>query len=130
MKGLTVRQRKFVEAFTGNASEAARKAGYKGNDQTVGVTAHHLLKNPKVRAAIESRESKRTNQLIATRQQRQEFWTKVMQNGSEDMNARLKASELLGKSEADFTDKLDATLHQPEPLVFVPAKPNAPGSSL
>ena len=42
--------------------------------------------------------------VIATRDERQKFWTDVMNSSSEEMRDRLKASELLGKSEADFTE--------------------------
>jgi hypothetical protein len=44
--------------------------------------------------------------IIATRKERQEFWTKTMNTKSNGLLLRLKASELLGKSEADFTDRL------------------------
>ena len=37
---------------------------------------------------------------------RQEFWTKVMNDPDEDMKNRLRAAELLGKSEADFLDRI------------------------
>jgi hypothetical protein len=41
-----------------------------------------------------------------TRQQRQQFWSKVAGDESQEMKDRLRASELLGKSEADFTENL------------------------
>ncbi len=50
--------------------------------------------------------SERKNQLIATREQRQEFWTAVMTDIEQDMRSRLRASELLAKSEGDFTEKV------------------------
>jgi hypothetical protein len=52
---LTPKQRKFVEAFTGNATEAARIAGYQGDDNTLGVTGYDLLRNPKIFQAIADR---------------------------------------------------------------------------
>ena len=54
---LTVQQRAFVDARSRglNGLEAARAAGYKGNDATLKVTASRLMKHPGVRAALEER---------------------------------------------------------------------------
>ena len=53
---LTPRQQAFVAAYVGaakgNATEAARIAGYNGNDNVLGVTGHELLKHPKVAHAL------------------------------------------------------------------------------
>lgn len=106
-RGLTPRQKKFCEVFTGNGTEAARIAGYTGNDNVLGKTAHDLLRNPKVSQAIRERQEMEQRPHIAKRMERQAFWTRVMNDRSEDMRNRLKASELLGRSEADFTDKID-----------------------
>lgn len=102
---LTPKQQAFVEAFAGNATEAARVAGYEGDDATLNVTGSRLLRNAKVRAAIEARRAPAAEARIASREDRQAFWTKVMRDVDEKMQDRLKASELLGKSEADFTEK-------------------------
>lgn len=104
---LNSRQQKFVDAYSGNATDAARKAGYSGNDGVLGATAHNLLKNPKIALAIRAREADRSDKLIATRAERQQFWTKVANDTSAKMPDRLRASELLGKSEADFTEKVE-----------------------
>lgn len=116
--GLTPKQRKFVEAYTGNGTEAARIAGYSGDDNTLGVTAHDLLRNPKIARAIEQRQSKELKPLIASRQERQEFWTAVMKDELTEMRDRLRASELLGKSETDFTDKHEHTGADGGPIEF------------
>ena len=105
-RGLNDRQQKFVDAYTGNATEAARIAGYTGSEPTLAVTGHELLRNPKVSKAIANRQQKSATKIIATREDRQAFWTEVMSSGSEEMRDRLKASELLGRSGADFTDKV------------------------
>ena len=53
MKPLTPRQEQFVENYVlcGNATEAARRAGY--GERGAGVTATRLLKNANVLAAID-----------------------------------------------------------------------------
>lgn len=103
-KGLTPRQRKFVEVFEGNATAAARKAGYTGSDAALGKSGFDLLRNPKVQAALAERDSKSDH--IATREERQRFWTRTMQNPGVEYRDRLKASELLGRSNADFVEKM------------------------
>ena len=101
---LNAKQRAFVAAYAGNATEAARAAGY--SEKTARVQGSQLLTNPAIVAAIRERENKALRPHIATREERQAFWTSVMKDAELDLNGRLKASELLGKSEADFTDKV------------------------
>ena len=45
------------------------------------------------------------DRFIATRMERQEFWTEIMFAKNEETLTRLKASELLGRSECDFVDR-------------------------
>lgn len=54
-KRLTERQKRFVDAYveTGNASEAARRAGYRGKNADV-IGPENLVK-PGIKAAIEAR---------------------------------------------------------------------------
>lgn len=115
---LSAKQRKFAEVYAGNATDAARKAGYTGDDSTLGVTGGRLLRNARIAALIRGREAKELKPHIADRQERQAFWTSVMRgegtarvdeegNAYDDMHARLRASELLGKSNADFTEKVE-----------------------
>lgn len=111
---LSHRQQAFVDAYTGNGTAAARAAGYGGDDATLAVQASRLLKLPKIQQALAARNAKVEAQvldnirvgLIAGRHQRQAFWTQVMNDVSAEMADRLRASELLGKSEADFTAKV------------------------
>lgn len=100
---LTPGQIKFIDCYKGNATEAAREAGYKQPK----VAGSRLLTNVAICAAIKAREGKEVKATIASRQERQEFWTSVMQDTGEDMKNRLKAAELLGKSNADFTENVN-----------------------
>lgn len=105
--GLTVRQRRFAEAYTGNGVEAAQLAGYTGSKATLAVTAYHTLRHPKVRELIAKRDDGVLNSLRLNREERQELWSRMAVDPDLDAAARLRASELLGKSEADFTEKLE-----------------------
>ena len=95
----TVKQQRLIDSFAGNIKEAAEKAeisyGY----------ARQLLTKPNMLEAIQSRQDTEVRRRrIATRQERQRFWTRTMTDESVSMGDRLRASELLGKSEADFVD--------------------------
>lgn len=55
-QALTLRQEKFVAAFFrhGNATQAARDAGYTGTDAYLAVQGSRLIRNDKVKAALAS----------------------------------------------------------------------------
>jgi phage terminase small subunit len=107
-KKLTPRQQRFVDAYDGNATRAARVAGY-GSPTMQG---YENLRKPHIKAAIDAREKKYIEKHILTREERQKFWTNVITGASfagkkPTMNERLKASELLGRSQADFIEKIE-----------------------
>jgi phage terminase small subunit len=102
---LSTKQLRFVDVYSGNGTEAARQAGYTGSNKVLGITASRLLANPSIADAIKGRESTEIRPKIVSRQERQEFWTQIMLDETMSVRDRLRASELLGKSEADFTDK-------------------------
>lgn len=57
LAALTPKQRAFVKHYVAcnfNATEAAARAGYSGSRATLAVTGHDLLRNPKIRAAVEA----------------------------------------------------------------------------
>ena len=118
MQKLSDKQQKFVDAYVGNATEAALQAGYSKN--TARQIGQENLTKPVIIAAIKARQEKPRINRIATREERQSFWTNVMHGKEKDityekgqkkeidvkMSDRLKAAELLGRSEADFTDNI------------------------
>ena len=107
MKALTVKQQRFVEAYTGNATEAAIRAGYSA--KTARSIGQRLLTNVDIQKAIQGREDKRMESTIMSREERQEFWTAATRDKEAAMRDRLKASELLGRSEGDFLERHDLT---------------------
>jgi phage terminase small subunit len=58
---LTLKQKLFVEAYlgraAGNATEAARVAGYAGDDATLAQVGHENLRKPEISAAVQCRVS-------------------------------------------------------------------------
>jgi len=114
----TVKQRAFVEAYCGNATEAAITAGY--SKKTAASIGERLLRNVEIKEALKEREKERLSSLIATREERQRFWTSMMRDEDRKEVDRLKASELLAKSEGDFLERREITgpngapIHPPE----------------
>ena len=60
-------------------------------------------------AEIEQETVKRGNLKIKSRLERQDFWSAMMDDTHANRTDRLRASELLGRSEADFTDNVNQT---------------------
>lgn len=105
---MTEKQRRFVEAYmgtaAGNATEAARIAGYAGDDAALAVRGSECVRNRKVAAALAERQQ--GSPAVATREERQAFWASVMRGETDaPWKERIKASELLGKTGGDFVDR-------------------------
>ena len=106
---MTPKQQAFIHEYLAclNATQAAIRAGY--SPKTAYSIGQRLLKNVEVSKAINSAMNERKSALIANRSERQEFWTHVMRDNDTDMKQRLKASELLAKSECDFVERHEIT---------------------
>ena len=105
MEVFTLKQRKFIETYCGNATEAAIAAGY--SSKTARSQGQRLLTNVDILKAVKEREKADLALKVANRQERQEFWTSAMKDTELPMRDRLKASELLGRSEADFKERIE-----------------------
>ena len=101
------RERQFVEHFmaSGNATKAARQAGY--SKKTASQIGYRLLRKVQIQRAIAERTQR--DPAVWTREDRQKFWTAIASGTARFESAalrdRLKASELLGRSQADFIDR-------------------------
>jgi len=108
---LTDKQQKLVDCYDGDIKKAAKKAkisyGY----------ARQLLTKSNILAAIRNRiDTEIRPAIIASRQQRQKFWSDIMDDSRQLMRDRLRASELLGKSEMDFPNRTELTGVNGEPI--------------
>lgn len=113
---LTPRQQKFVEFYaqSGNATDAARRAGYA--ERYVRENAPKILQKTAVKDALAELTQKVSDERIADAAERQRFWTGIMRGEDVyekaveiDLKDRLKAAELLGKAHQDFVDKTEIT---------------------
>lgn len=120
---LTEKQKRFIDYYieTGNATEAARKAGYKGKNLDV-IGSQNLVK---LRKIIDEKLKQKESERIASQNEVLEFLTRVMRGqeveevvGFTEYGAvkekkapstrdRVKAAELLGKRYALFTEKVN-----------------------
>lgn len=118
--------RDFIQCYDGDDLNSMRLAGYSGTDTYLRAKCKRFLEDVDVVEALKSRDTyiKSRQQMIATRQERQAFWTHLMRNEDPDarpeydnngvikptdnvpLSQRMKASELLGKSETDFVDRV------------------------
>ena len=102
---LTEKQKKFIDYYiqTGNATESCRLAGYKGNNlDRLGYENLRKLENY-IKPRINELDLKRT----ATLEEIFEFWTNIIRDNETKTNDKLRASELLAKSQGAFIEKVE-----------------------
>lgn len=111
-KELTAQERLFVEAYAGNAVDAARIAGYNAAEHY----GFRLMRNPKIRAALKERnanidsafdETRRS--VIMGRDEILEELSGIARNKGEDSGNRIKCMDLLGKAIGLWITKHEVT---------------------
>lgn len=111
-KKLSPKQKAFADYYieTGNATEAARRAGYKKPN----VQGSQNLEKLSIKSYIEERIKATDEARIAKGDEVLEYLTKVMRGEEKDqfgldatISDRTKAAELLGKRYRLFTDKVE-----------------------
>jgi hypothetical protein len=133
-KLLTVKQRRFVEALTGaangNATEAARLAGYKGSNDVLKHRGHELRNIPHVAAAIEAKLA--GDPLVTSGDDLRRFWSSVQRGETFKQRAefgavidapatlkeRLLASQYLGKAHGLFIQKVEVDVGGAEIVII------------
>ena len=104
---LNARQKAFCEYYvaSGNATDAAIKAGYK--EKYAGVNADKLLKNTNIQKYIEELQEKAKCNRIMTAIERREFLTKMILKEETKDTDRLKALDILNKMDGEYTQKVE-----------------------
>lgn len=141
-KKLSVKQALFVDYYLqtkGNASEAARLAGY--SPKTAFRSGQENMQNPAILLAIQSRTAELENERTATTQEILEYLASVLRGDTEDevvvnvgkgkgftspekvkarvtTKDRLKAAELLGKVKGLFVTKAELDVQGVVPVVI------------
>lgn len=100
------RQKRFCEYYVGecvgNVVQSAIKAGYSNNYAY--HLAYRLLENIEIKNYIKELSKDSESKRIATAEDVQAFWSSVMNDDNQQMKTRLKASELLAKTQGLFND--------------------------
>ena len=109
---LTERQRRWIDFYieTGNATEASKKARYKGKNLN-NIGAENLAKLGRF---VKYKLDQKSKDRIASQDEVLEYLTKVMRNQEKDafgldasLQDRTKCAELLGKRYGTFVDRKD-----------------------
>ena len=116
MADITQKQKLFCDEYikTGNAELAAKKAGYNARGNTT-----KLLKNTTIAAYIKKRAEAQQkaedraikasvdNGRIADMTEVKEFWSSLLRSKEVEPRDRLKASELIAKTNGAFIDRVE-----------------------
>ena len=104
---LTQRQLLFVEAYlaTGNATEAAKSAGYSGNRATLGAIGGENLKKPVIATEISRRQAEiRERSTITLEKKRMKLWEIAQLHWIDDPDAAIKAIHEMNVMDGDIAD--------------------------
>ena len=89
----------------GNATEAAARAGYKGNRNTLGVAGHRAIKNDKVKAEIIRLDAEIAKQMSPDRVKRRLHEISHNSEAAGQFGPAVRAEELIGKSLGMWVDQ-------------------------
>lgn len=104
---LTQQHRNFVLAYVENGGEAGAAAIHAGYpEQRASQVGYKLLKKPEIIRAIQQLFSRDWDIRVAKVMEAQAFLTAVMRDDQQSMRHRLKAAEMLIKSQGGFIDKV------------------------
>lgn len=104
---LNARQKAFCEYYVacGNATEAAKKAGYSENYARDRI--HVLMKNVGICRYIEELQKKAQSSRIMSAVERKEWLTKVLNDVEAKLNDKLKALDILNKMDGEYISKVE-----------------------
>ncbi len=106
MDKLTQRQKAFAENFaiSGVAEQSAIDAGY--SERYARGNAHKLVAKSGIKEYLQTLNNAIVSDKIADMQEIKEFWTNTIRDNELDLKDRLKASELIAKTNGAFIDKV------------------------
>lgn len=109
---LTAKQEEFAKKIAEgmNYSDAYRSAydTKRMSDKTVNEKASLLKDEDKIRTRIKELRDMAAKDTIMTAQKRKEWLTEVINDPNVDINAKLKATDLLNKMDGEYVQKIAA----------------------
>lgn len=117
------RQKAFCEYFLlcHNASEAARKAGYKYPSRD----GYRNLQHPEIKKYVDENEARIFSEAIADKKETLEFLTRTMRDKNASTKDRLKAAHLLGNYMSLFDGEQKKTAEQNHIKIEIVGEANA-----
>ncbi len=108
---LTAKQEAFVQNIISGMNQAdAYRAAYNCknmSDSSIYCNASQLASSTKVAQRLSELRKELVQPSIMTAQKRLEWLTEVI-NGKEDINAKLKAIDIMNKMQGEYTQKIEA----------------------
>ena len=104
---LNARQKAFCEYYvaSGNATDAAIKAGYK--EKNARFIGSENLTKANIKEYIEELQEKAKGNRIMTAIERREFLTSMIKDAAVKDTDRLKALDILNKMDGEYTQKVE-----------------------
>ena len=104
---LNARQKSFCEFYvaSGNATDAAIKAGYK--EKNARFIGSENLTKANIKKYIEELQEKAKGNRIMTAIERREFLTSMIKDRAVKDTDRLKALDILNKMDGEYTQKVE-----------------------
>ena len=104
---LNARQKSFCEFYvvSGNATDAAIKAGYK--EKNARFIGSENLTKANIKEYIEELQEKAKGNRIMTAIERREFLTSMIKDRAVKDTDRLKALDILNKMDGEYTQKVE-----------------------
>ena len=114
---LTAKQEKFVRnLIEGMSQREAYKNSYNASkmaDKTIDEKACLLFADDKIRARYKELQDELAEQSIMTAKERLVYLTDIIKGNEEaDMNAKLKAIDIMNKMQGEYVQKIDANVNQ------------------
>jgi len=116
MSKLTHKQQAFVDAYCGaskgNATDAARRAGYKGSDVVLASVGAENLRKPLIASALATRAAQVASSRIMTIEQMQEMLTDIAAQAALNGDAQIaiNAVKELGKMRGAYIERKEVTV--------------------
>lgn len=109
---LTANQENFVQNIIQGMTQAdAYRAAYpkqRMTDKTIWESASKLMSNPKVITRLKELRDQMAKPSIMTAQERLEWLTEQIGNEDVDINAKLKAIDIMNKMQGEYVQKVEA----------------------
>jgi hypothetical protein len=108
---LTYRERMFVRIFDGDVYEAGRKCGFTDKQ------AEKLMLRKRIKDGISRKDTivdplSDDHDILRRKSERMMFWMQTMYDGDIEMKDRLRATELSGKADGDFVERVQVEEHK------------------